>query len=254
MLWFGLSSARMRFFRSGSFEALASVTIIASQLAASYPVFAMDREAQARALALPQLQSRFREAGLTYPARTVFLRVYKFERVLELWARNDDESAFRLVHAYPVLAASGHAGPKLREGDEQVPEGVYRVVFFNPQSLYYLSLRLNYPNSSDLVRADRQHPGSDIYIHGNSVSIGCIAIGDEGISEVYTAAHDASDPITVFLFPAKFSTENVARLTTEQPEFTKFWQQLQAIDQFITTQQRLPAIRITAEGEYVLEQ
>ena len=254
MLWFDISSIRMRFSLSRLVQTLGVVAVIASELAASYPVLAMDREAQARELALPRLQSRFREAGLTYPPRSVFLRVYKFERILELWARNEDDSPFRLVHSYPILAASGHAGPKLREGDEQVPEGVYRVVFFNPQSLYYLSLRLNYPNSSDLVRADRQHPGSDIYIHGNSVSIGCVAIGDEGISEVYTAAHDASGPIMVFLFPAKFTTENLAQLTAGQPEFTEFWQQLAAIDQFITTKQRLPTIRVTPEGDYVLEQ
>jgi murein L,D-transpeptidase YafK len=134
------------------------------------------------------------------------------------------------------------------------PKASTALFFSTHRACTYLSLRLNYPNSSDLVRADRQHPGSDIYIHGNSVSIGCVAIGDEAISEVYTAAHDASGPITVFLFPAQFSAENVARLTTEQPEFTKFWQQLQAIDQFITTQQQLPAVCITAEGEYVLEQ
>jgi murein L,D-transpeptidase YafK len=254
MLWFDISSIRIRSSLSGSVQTLGVVAVIASELVASYPVLAMDREAQARALALPRLRSRFREAGLTYPPRSVFLRVYKFERILELWARNEDDSPFRLVHAYPILAASGRAGPKLREGDEQVPEGVYRVVFFNPQSLYYLSLRLNYPNSSDLVRADRQHPGSDIYIHGNSVSIGCVAIGDEGISEVYTAAHDASDPIMVFLFPAKFTTENVAQLTAGQPEFTGFWQQLAAIDQFISTRQRLPTIRVTPQGDYELEQ
>jgi murein L,D-transpeptidase YafK len=253
MLWFELSSVRTRLFLSGFAGALGVAAAIASGLVASYPVLAMDREAEARALALPQLQTRFREAGLTYPARSVFLRVYKFERVLELWAHNDDKAPFRLIHAYPILAASGHAGPKLREGDEQVPEGVYQVVFFNPQSLYYLSLRLNYPNSSDLVRADRQHPGSDIYIHGNSVSIGCVAIGDAGISEVYTAARDASGPITVFLFPAKFTTENVEQLTAGQPEFTRLWQQLAAIDEFITTKQRLPMVRVTPEGDYVLE-
>jgi murein L,D-transpeptidase YafK len=254
MLWFDVSSIRMRFSHSGPARVLGVMAVVASELIASYPVLAMDREAEARTLALPQLQSRFRAAGLTYPPRSVFLRVYKFERILELWARNDEKSPYRLVHEYPILAASGHAGPKLREGDEQVPEGVYRVVFFNPQSLYYLSLRLNYPNSSDLVRADRQHPGSDIYIHGNSVSIGCVAIGDEGISEVYTAAHDASGPITVFLFPAKFTTKNLEQLTAGQPEFTGFWQQLTAIDQFITTKQRPPTVRVTPEGDYVLEQ
>jgi hypothetical protein len=82
----------------------------------------------------------------------------------------------------------------------------------------------------------------------------CEAIGEEGISDVYTAAHDASGPFTVFLFPAQFSAENVARLTAEQPELTKFWQQLAAIDRFITTQQRLPAVHVTPDGEYTLEQ
>lgn len=94
-----------------------------------------------------------------------------------------------------MLAASGGPGPKLREGDLQVPEGVYRLTAFNPNSSYHLSLRVDYPNAEDraaedraVARSDRRTSlGGDIFIHGKAVSIGCLAIGDPGIEELLRA-------------------------------------------------------------------
>ncbi|MDP6439327.1 MAG: L,D-transpeptidase family protein [Candidatus Brocadiia bacterium] len=132
------------------------------------------------------LAASFERAGVPYPPDRVALLAFKEERMLELWARKGDGWAF--VRSYPVLAASGHAGPKLREGDRQVPEGVYRVAGLNPNSSYHLSMKLNYPNKYDWARARRDgraQPGSDIFIHGNAVSIGCLAMGDEAIEELF---------------------------------------------------------------------
>jgi murein L,D-transpeptidase YafK len=92
-----------------------------------------------------------------------------------------------------VLAASGGPGPKLREGDLQVPEGVYRLTAFNPNSSYHLSLRVDYPNADDraIAKAEgRTNLGGDIYIHGKAVSIGCLALGDAGIEELYVLVAD----------------------------------------------------------------
>lgn len=139
----------------------------------------------------PTLRSAVTAAGLSYPPSDVTLIGLKEERVLEVWARAD--AGWRRVSRFPVLAASGGPGPKLREGDLQVPEGVYRVTAFNPNSSYHLSLRVDYPNADDraAARADgRTTLGGDIFIHGKAVSIGCLALGDAAIEELYVLLAD----------------------------------------------------------------
>lgn len=101
--------------------------------------------------------------------------------------------ARKRLRSYPVLAASGGPGPKLRESDRQVPEGIYRLTAFNPNSSYPLSIRVDYPNADDrrVARAEgRERLGGDIYIHGKAVSIGCLAIGDEAVEELYVLLAD----------------------------------------------------------------
>ena len=137
-----------------------------------------------------RLSPRFTAAGVPYPPRAVALVAIKDERVLELHARGP-KGGWRIVHRYPVLAASGTLGPKLREGDLQVPEGVYRVTFLNPNSLFHVSLRLDYPNAFDRAmgtRDGRVELGGDIMIHGSAVSTGCLAMGDDVAEELFTLA------------------------------------------------------------------
>jgi hypothetical protein len=129
--------------------------------------------------------------GLAYPPSRVTLVGLKQERDLEVWAASG--SGWKLLKRYPVLAASGELGPKLREGDLQVPEGVYRLTHFNPNSSYHLSIRVDYPNADDRAAAridGRRQLGGDIYIHGKAVSIGCLAIGDPAIEELYLLLSD----------------------------------------------------------------
>lgn len=136
-----------------------------------------------------KLKYYFTQAKITYPPREMVLVALKQEKKLELWAR--DKGEFRLIRDYFILAASGVAGPKLRQGDRQVPEGIYRITELNPNSHYYLSMRLNYPNEFDLFHAIQERrfqPGSDIFIHGKSASIGCLAMGDSAIQELFVLA------------------------------------------------------------------
>jgi murein L,D-transpeptidase YafK len=140
--------------------------------------------AAAAAAALPAL---FAEKGCPHPPARLALVAIKDERRLELWAPGAG-GEWRLVKEYPVLAASGRAGPKLREGDRQVPEGLYRVVFLNPKSKFHLSMQIDYPNEFDreMGRRDgREALGGEIFIHGEAVSIGCLAIGNPAIEELY---------------------------------------------------------------------
>jgi hypothetical protein len=133
-----------------------------------------------------QLKPYFKDAGVAYPPREVVFIALKQEKKFEVWAR--DMGEFRFIRNYDIKAASGVTGPKLRQGDKQVPEGIYRIVGLNPNSNYHLSMKLNYPNEFDWFHAQREgrfDPGSDIFIHGDSVSAGCLAMGDKAIEELF---------------------------------------------------------------------
>jgi L,D-transpeptidase catalytic domain len=128
----------------------------------------------------------FKKANVSYPPRDVTLIAFKQEKKLELWAR--DKGEFRFIRDYYIMAVSGDPGPKLRQGDKQVPEGIYRITDLNPNSHYHLSMKLNYPNEFDLSHAEeegRTDLGSDIFIHGKHASIGCLAMGDTAIRELF---------------------------------------------------------------------
>ncbi|HUK81149.1 MAG TPA: L,D-transpeptidase family protein [Verrucomicrobiae bacterium] len=162
----------------------------------------------------------FRASGIEYPPKQVGLVAFKRERVLEVYAGNSD-GKYLFIKGYPILAASGTLGPKLREGDCQVPEGVYRIESLNPNSLYHLSLRLNYPNKFDLQQArieGRANLGGDIMIHGGSGSIGCLAMGDEAAEDLFVlAARVGIRNISIILSPVDFRVRDLPDRLAPQP-------------------------------------
>ena len=179
---------------------LIAVAALVAVTAASYALITYVRRQRtvADAVALygaaarARLRPFFTRAHVAYPPRRIALLVFKRERRLVVWAR-DDRSGWRFIRDYAVLAASGRSGPKLRQGDYQVPEGLYRIALLNPSSSYHLSMLVDYPNGVDRAQAARDHRtnlGGDIFIHGKNVSIGCVAIGDPGIEELFTLAAD----------------------------------------------------------------
>lgn len=142
-------------------------------------------------VARDRMNLRFKTAGVAYPPDRITMLAVKDAALLELWA--GPETAPVYVHSYPIRALSGVAAPKLREGDRQVPEGTYQIEGLNPNSSYHLSMKLNYPNEFDLQHAKvegRDEPGTNIFIHGRSVSIGCLAMGDEAIEELFVLTSD----------------------------------------------------------------
>ena len=147
----------------------------------------------------------FKRAGVAYPPKQIALLVFKRERRLSLWARSATNGPWRFIRHDPVLAASGHAGPKLRQGDYQVPEGVYRIEHMNPNSSYHLSMKVSYPNELDrrmAARDARTRLGGDIFIHGDQVSIGCVAMGDPAIEELFTlVAQTGHQRVKVIIAP-----------------------------------------------------
>lgn len=151
-----------------------------------------------------RLKPHFVKAGVAYPPKDIAFLVFKNEKRFALWSR-DAKSGWRFIRDYPILAASGHAGPKLREGDSQVPEGVYRIEHLNPNSSYHLSMKVSYPNAFDLAMAkrdDRTRLGGDIFVHGKNLSIGCVALGDPAIEELFTlVAETGPSRVNVIIAP-----------------------------------------------------
>ncbi len=178
----------------------------------------------------PLLTVALKEKGLAYGA-PVFLRAFKETDELELWLRDAETAKFVLFKTYPILAASGKFGPKRAEGDGQVPEGFYAFgkKALNPRSSYHLSFDIGYPNAFD-----RHHgrTGSYIMIHGSSVSIGCLAMGDPAIEEIYTlveAALGKGQPfVRVHVFPFRMTEERLKAAAEDEAEapWSDFWRNL----------------------------
>ena len=127
-------------------------------------------------------------AGVSWPPRALTLVALKDERRLEVWAEDGPRKA--LLEVLPITAASGGPGPKLREGDRQVPEGIYGLPSLNPNSRFHLSLAVGYPSPDDVRHATvpRAQLGSAIMVHGGASSIGCVAVGDGAIERVFALA------------------------------------------------------------------
>lgn len=183
----------------------------------------------------------------------LFLRVFKQEDVIEAWVRPDNAEQYHLLRKYSVCQKSGTLGPKRREGDRQVPEGVYHIDRFNPNSLYHLSLGLNYPNASDRLRGDPSAPGSDIFIHGDCVTVGCLPITDPLIEDLYALAETAKSyghPVAVHIFPFRMVDHYADRLAATAPHLD-FWKELHPIYQFFETSKNLPVVTVSPAGIYL---
>jgi hypothetical protein len=148
----------------------------------------------------------FERVGVTYPPDRVALLAVKDERRLVVYA--DGGSGMRLIRECPVLGASGLLGPKLRRGDNQVPEGLYAIESLNPNSHFHLALRVGYPNAFDRRMGDvdkREDLGGDIMIHGGSASAGCLAMGDETAEDLFVLVADTGiESAHVIIAPVDF--------------------------------------------------
>ncbi|RJX20421.1 MAG: hypothetical protein C4575_06695 [Desulforudis sp.] len=149
------------------------------------------------------LSPLFQQQNIAYPPERLRLVANKSARILSLYVAK--ENGWARIKEYPFTASSGALGPKLKEGDGQIPEGIYGIEYLNPNSSYHLSMKLNYPNQFDQEMAKRDHRsriGGDIFIHGSDVTIGCIPIGDRNIEELFVlTALAGKDNVEVIITP-----------------------------------------------------
>jgi murein L,D-transpeptidase YafK len=207
------------------------------------------------------LQKQFKEKGLEWPAKYVYIRSFKYDGQMEVWVKNDRKEPYKLFKTYRICALAGTLGPKRMAGDYQVPEGFYYINEFNPNSNYYLSLGLNYPNESDKILSDSTRPGGDIYIHGSCVTVGCIPVTDQQIDEIYILSAYAKaageDFIPVHIYPIRYnnkrSADYLANLEKTDPSLKEFAEKLEKVyDHFELTHQ-LPVIMVNEYGDYIYD-
>lgn len=172
--------------------------------------------------ALSRLKPHLERAGFSELPSELILVGLKEERLLEVYARKSGH--FVLLKSYPFTAFSGRLGPKLQEGDRQIPEGIYKIEYLNPNSSYYLSMKISYPNAFDLQKSrfsDPKELGGDIFIHGKAVTIGCIPVGDLAMEELFLLVAKAMErEVKVIISPRDF------RANPEFPEIDGIdWEQ-----------------------------
>lgn len=183
-----------------------------------------DRSRQAATRVDATLRAELAKLGADWGA-ALYLRIFKASDELEIWV--DTGARHQLLRTWPICTWSGGLGPKQRQGDGQAPEGFYAVgpQQLNPASSYHLSFNLGYPNAYDRAH---QRTGDYLMVHGNCVSIGCYAMGDAAIEEIYTlvaaALEQGQARVPVHVFP--FRMDAGWEQQHQDSEWLPFWREL----------------------------
>jgi murein L,D-transpeptidase YafK len=173
------------------------------------------------ALTLQQMENDNMDRGAP-----VLIRIYKEERALEVW-KQDRTGKFTLLQSYPICKFSGKLGPKIAQGDYQAPEGFYDITpaQLNPQSSEYLSFNIGFPNAFDRSLG---RTGSFLMVHGGCRSVGCYAMTDYQMEEIYGLVEEAfrggQDRVQLQAFPFQMTAENLTR-HADDPS-APFWEML----------------------------
>ncbi len=199
------------------------------------------------------MEKTLKDKGFTL-GDPIFIRIFKAEKELEVWLQKDGSEKFTLFKTYPICTyGSKGLGPKLKEGDQMAPEGFYYVPKskMNPNSSYHLAFNLGYPNKYDEAH---KRTGSALMVHGNCVSIGCYAMTDPIIEEIYTLAQKALENdqkyFKVHCFPFRMTDKKLSAY--KDSKWIGFWQNLQVGYKYFEKNGRPPEVTVKNK-EYVFE-
>lgn len=203
------------------------------------------------------LKELCKNQDLNCPPQHLFLRAFKEEKILEVWG--NDSAEWKLIKKYPICIVPGKLGPKIKQGDKQVPEGWYQIDSINPESDFHLSLRINYPNQADKIRSQNElDPGGDIFIHGDCFSVGCIPIEDAPMEELFwlvlnnLSIHTLQE-IPVLILPFDLNdNQKYQKYTSEYSRLKPFWEQLKSIQMYFDEFNQIPNVFVNEHGEYLL--
>lgn len=199
----------------------------------------------------PLLEKSFAARGLVF-GNPILIRILKEEYKLDIWVKKD--KTFTLYKTYDICTYSGGLGPKKKQGDGKSPEGFYyaKPKSLNPYSSFHLSFDTNYPNEHDRANA---YTGSALMIHGNCVSIGCYAMTDERIEEIYSIVQKAfekgQDIIRIHIFPFAMNETNMNKYKSS--EYYSFWETLKPGYDFFEKHKTIPKVAVKNK-KYVISQ
>jgi len=200
---------------------------------------------------------KLKENNISLDNLNLIFVAYKDNDLLDVYAKNKQDSTYKKILSYEICSRSGQLGPKREQGDGQVPEGFYHIDRFNPTSNFYLSLGINYPNLADRRKSKANDLGGDIFIHGSCVTIGCLPMTDNSIKEIYLLAvyarNNGQNKIPVYIFPFKMTDQNMKTYKAQYEnnrELISFWDNLKiGYDKFVKCPKVLN-IKVTAIGDY----
>lgn len=229
---------------------VAAMFLVVSAFSANASVLTSSRSMAVCQKVTPLLEKDLADQGLQF-GNPIYIRIFKESNELELWIKDDYE--FKLFKTYEICSLSGELGPKQKEGDRQSPEGFYYVTAgqLNPFSSFHLSFNIGYPNAYDRTHG---RTGSALMVHGSCVSVGCFAMTDPKIEEIYTLAETAlrngQDFFRIHIFPFRMTAENMAKHKNSQ--WISFWQNLkEGYDSFEKT--HIPPNTRVKKKKYIFE-
>jgi murein L,D-transpeptidase YafK len=177
-------------------------------------------------------------------AAPVLIRIYKEESTLEVW-KQDRSGKFALLNSYPICKFSGTLGPKLMQGDHQAPEGFYDITpgQMNPNSSEYLAFNTGFPNTFDRSLG---RTGSFLMVHGGCRSVGCYAMTDYAMEEIYGLVDEAfkggQERVQLQAFPFRMTAQNLASHAGD-PNMP-FWEMLKAGNDAFLATERPPRVAV----------
>lgn len=180
----------------------------------------------------------------------VYVQIFKEERTLELYVKMGEQ--YQLLDSFRICNYSGGLGPKQRQGDFKSPEGFYNVQRnqLKPDSRFYKAINIGFPNAFDRAHG---YEGKYLMIHGACVSVGCYAMTDSGIDEIFqfvTGALVFGQPnVQVSIYPFRMTDANMAR--HKYSVYTDFWKQLKPGYDYFEQTHKPPVVSIV-NGRYVV--
>ncbi|WP_193016329.1 L,D-transpeptidase family protein [Proteus sp. FME41] len=183
--------------------------------------------------------------------KPIYIQIFKEESLLELYTEKLD-GQLEKVRTYPICSYSGGLGPKKSQGDLKSPEGFYQVNFsqLNPNSRFYRAINLGFPNQYDKSKG---YTGDFLMIHGACKSVGCYAMTDSVMDEIYQYAEMAlkggQSKINIHIFPFKMTAENMKK--HQYSTNMDFWQQLAPAYQYVEERKQIPSV-IVKDGHYLV--
>ena len=195
--------------------------------------------------------------SISHDSLRIYLRAFKAEKIIELWAKNIRDSVFMPIKEFSICDISGFEGPKRRYRDLQVPEGFYHISELNPYSKYYLSMAINYPNASDSIRGVHGHLGNQIYIHGSCISSGCLAMTDDRIRELFVycieAYNSGQQEIAMTIYPTRLTDENYSELISQyrkDKDKISLWSDLKKSFDLFNQKKVQPKVKFLHDGTH----